>query len=404
MGKESMNIKFFTANFPYTKSEAYIENEIPIMASNANSVTIFPLAGFDDAELRETPENFKIEQLAEKVQTKLKLRDYLLLAKILLLELYYSNKKKYFLMNLRSMISRLKKAFLMARQLEHQGAVNSQDLYYSYWMNEWATVLLILKIEKKITHFIFRCGGFDIWDERSPGDYLPFRGIIYKYCSGVFPNSKQAEIYLKEKKLFAEKVNHKYWGTVDHGMAPFEKEEVFTIVSCSNVIPLKRINLIIDVLESIKEPIKWIHFGDGAELENISNYAKKIMKHHDVKFTGLIHNSEIYDFYKNNTVHLFITTSETEGLPVSIQEVISFGIPVIATNVGGMAEVVTDETGILIPAEVDIEKTAKIILDFKTSQKNSLPFRNGVREYWSKKFEADTIYQEFYTEIKKLVQ
>lgn len=45
--------------------------------------------------------------------------------------------------------------------------------------------------------------------------------------------------------------------------------------------------------------------------------------------------------------------SLSEGIPVSIMEAISFGIPIIATNVGGNAEIVNDETGVLIPVNID---------------------------------------------------
>ena len=50
-----------------------------------------------------------------------------------------------------------------------------------------------------------------------------------------------------------------------------------------------------------------------------------------------------------NDFDLFVNMSLSEGIPVSIMEAISFGIPIIATNVGGNAEIVNDETGVLIP-------------------------------------------------------
>lgn len=40
--------------------------------------------------------------------------------------------------------------------------------------------------------------------------------------------------------------------------------------------------------------------------------------------------------------------SDSEGIPVSIMEAMSFGIPVIARNVGGMSEIVNEENGLLL--------------------------------------------------------
>lgn len=54
-----------------------------------------------------------------------------------------------------------------------------------------------------------------------------------------------------------------------------------------------------------------------------------------------------------NDFDLFVNMSLSEGIPVSIMEAISFGIPIIATNVGGNAEIVNDETGVLIPVNID---------------------------------------------------
>ncbi len=53
---------------------------------------------------------------------------------------------------------------------------------------------------------------------------------------------------------------------------------------------------------------------------------------------GGISNAEVFQFYRDNKVDLFVNASTSEGLPVSIMEAISFGIPSIATNVGGLVK------------------------------------------------------------------
>lgn len=55
----------------------------------------------------------------------------------------------------------------------------------------------------------------------------------------------------------------------------------------------------------------------------------------DVELTVLLGNQLVYDFYRNNDVDVFVNLSESEGIPVSIIETISFGVPVVATDVGG---------------------------------------------------------------------
>jgi len=49
-------------------------------------------------------------------------------------------------------------------------------------------------------------------------------------------------------------------------------------------------------------------------------------------------------------VHIFITTSVSDGTPVSILEAMASGLPCIATNVGGIPEWIENgKTGLLIP-------------------------------------------------------
>ena len=57
----------------------------------------------------------------------------------------------------------------------------------------------------------------------------------------------------------------------------------------------------------------------------------------------------------------FITTSSTEGLPVSIQEAMAAGIPIIGTNVGGIPEMI-DGNGVLLSANPSNKEVAEAIL------------------------------------------
>ena len=98
---------------------------------------------------------------------------------------------------------------------------------------------------------------------------------------------------------------------------------------------------------------------------------------------------EIFEFYKETPIDLFISLSEAEGVPVSMMEAISFGIPILSTDVGGCREIVMEETGILIPLQTDMKDVARIISTFKDSNKNSTQFRNGVRTFWAEHFDVE---------------
>lgn len=74
-------------------------------------------------------------------------------------------------------------------------------------------------------------------------------------------------------------------------------------------------------------------------------------------------NQQVYDYYKSNKVDVFVNVSYSEGLPVSLMEASSFGIPVIATDVGGSAEIIDKEqkNGFLLDKDFEIGALQKKI-------------------------------------------
>jgi len=83
-------------------------------------------------------------------------------------------------------------------------------------------------------------------------------------------------------------------------------------------------------------------------------------------------------------------------VPVAIMEAISFGIPVLATNVGGVGEIVVDnETGILVKKDAAPIEIASLLNAFFSSSQNTLVFRKTVRKFWESNFNASQNYNNF---------
>ena len=280
----------------------------------------------------------------------------------------------------------------------------SDPIFYSFWMNQWALALSILKMKAKIKAFIFRCNGIDIYDERRNGNYMPFKKFNYKYTSLVVPNSSTSADYLVAKGIYPEKISTYYLGTKDFGIGLFDPTHKFTMISCGRISPEKRTHLIVEILQHIVFPIKWVHIGGKKEeLDKIVSLTKSLPDNIEVEFTGYLKtHHEIIEFYKENSANLFINTSSTEGLPVSIQEAISFGVPILATNVGGVREVVTSQSGILIDADFDPKAVAQIIDEFRASTFNSWDRHKKVRAFWRENFESISIYSDFYKLISRV--
>jgi glycosyltransferase involved in cell wall biosynthesis len=281
---------------------------------------------------------------------------------------------------------------------------------YSFWFYD-SIYLAWLKKKHRLEKAISRAHGGDLFEERGSLGNILFRNFQFKYLDQVYSVSKSGEIYLKNKyPFFPNKISTSYLGSQDYGFNEvFNKNEPFVLVSCAKVRNIKRIHKISEMLQYIDFPITWVHLGDeNLNAKNDSTIPiylenkSKLSSRSNVEFIakGLMDNDEIIKFYQNNTVHLFISLSEAEGVPVSMMEAISFGIPVLSTNVGGCKEIVTEKTGILIHLETEMQEIAKIITEFKDSQKNTQEFRKGVRHFWGIHFNAEMNYNLFFKSIE----
>ena len=144
-----------------------------------------------------------------------------------------------------------------------------------------------------------------------------------------------------------------------------EYKDEFLLLSCSNAIPIKRVDLIIDGLSVIADKkIKWVHIGGGNELDRLQKMAQKKLggkNNIQFEFADILPNDKVISFYKEHYVSCFITTTSTEGgSPVSVQEALSFGVPIIAASIGELPQMVSDN-GILLSENPTGEEVGRAI-------------------------------------------
>ena len=106
------------------------------------------------------------------------------------------------------------------------------------------------------------------------------------------------------------------------------------------------------------------------------------------------------EFYQKHSINLFINVSTTEGVPVSIMEALSFGIPVFATNVGGSSELVNKNVGKLLDVNFDVLTVSKELDNFLELNGNALKvYRDNAYQQYKDLADAEKNYNEFYNSI-----
>ena len=89
--------------------------------------------------------------------------------------------------------------------------------------------------------------------------------------------------------------------------------------------------------------------GDGPMRAMLVREVERLGVSDRVTLLSSLENAEVAEHLRN--ADLFCLPSFAEGVPVSLMEAMAIGVPVVATNVGGVAELVSDgETGRLVPA------------------------------------------------------
>ena len=78
--------------------------------------------------------------------------------------------------------------------------------------------------------------------------------------------------------------------------------------------------------------------GEGPEKKSLQSLAGSIGLDNDIIFAG--HRDDVYDLIQ--AMNVFVLPSYSEGIPLAMLEAMALGIPVVATEVGGIPEVITD--------------------------------------------------------------
>lgn len=265
--------------------------------------------------------------------------------------------------------------------------------------------IYIAKTEKD-NKIISRAHRYDLYEEFRKNKYIPCRELLIKNLDAVYPCSEDGTCYLQSRfPKYKNKIKTRFLGTLGCGQKKYNKEDELRIVSCSNVVPVKRLDLIVETLQHILDiNIKWTHFGDGIMMNQIKEMSRELPENIKIDFRGNVKNSDLLEVYKNNQFDLFLNVSLSEGIPVSIMEALSFGIPCIATDVGGTKEIVIDGyNGWLLKKDFKEEQLVNIIRNYcNLNNEQILKLRECAYESWKEKYNAKKNYTTFVDKLQKI--
>jgi colanic acid/amylovoran biosynthesis glycosyltransferase len=288
------------------------------------------------------------------------------------------------------------------------------DLAYCYWNNTQAYSACIAKRLGLIGIVVSRLHNYDVYEQRTRYNYMPLKRQFANTFDVLCALSEEGKKYIAQNYgMSPDTIQTRPLGVSlpDYVGSPSEFG-MLHLISVSYCTPVKRIDRIIRGLELAlprlpDRHVKWTHVGGGdlqKQLEQLAFRCFQNLRNIEVDFKGDLTTAEVRKWYSSTKIDLFINTSEYEGMPVSIMEAMSYGIPVIAPDVGGISDIVNSENGYLLPGNLsshDVEKA--IILMANALENNKNTYRNIARKTVEDKFDSAKNYKNFVNLLQTMV-
>lgn len=407
------NLILITNHYPHGHAESFIHLEIPFLQKSFDKVIVVSKNKDEETVRDYTFGNYRTDSASTFIE-KIKVLPQCFLRLPVLFQYLIneykslrSNGKEISLPIVRVAFHDLFKALILAdhiKRIIRKENLTGSLLLYSYWLTNSALATSFVESTSglKISR-VSRAHGGDVYEERHSRNYLSFREGLVRKLNFIFPISSHALSHIANQVPYSihPKLMVQRLGT----QAPInlfaqKTNPVFTLVSCSFMVPVKRVELIIDALAMIQKPLQWIHIGGGPLLEEMKQKAEYVVSHNpylSVCFKGTLSSDDIADFYANHYVDMFINTSEYEGIPVSMMEAQSFSIPILGINTGGISEIVDDSVGALVERQNATPKVlAQNILKFiLMTPEETATMRQAARKSWEARYQASENFSTF---------
>ena len=325
---------------------------------------------------------------------------------------YLFSSKKICIYNILHALNNTSNVLFFANGLRNFIKINgSIDMAYCYWNEAQAYAACLIKKEGGIRKVVSRTHRYDLYEERRKFHYMPLKRQFLPLFDRIFSLSEEGSSYLiHQYGCNIEQISISALGVslprvnsipTQHGF--------FHIVSVSFCVPVKRIDKLIKALEILatQKPslqIKWTHIGDGPLFDRLQTQtftAFEMLKNISFNFKGNLPNKRVKEFYTSEPIDVFINTSESEGIPVSIMEAMSYEVPAIAPNVGGISGLIGKDRGVLLNESPDVDEIERALASLMKRSKEK-QVRSAAKKNIITKYSASVNYPQFIQDLYKI--
>jgi glycosyltransferase involved in cell wall biosynthesis len=202
-----------------------------------------------------------------------------------------------------------------------------------------------------------------------------------------------------------QKIIRIYNGTVPLRRVPEDQclpKTGFTLVYVGRLEPIKNHSLLLHafrIASSTLPDLRLWMVGDGSERRKLEGLAAELGITANLTFWG--QQLDVTPFF--SSADAFVMSSRSEGLPVSLLQGFSLGVPAIVTDVGGMAEAVRLANAGLVVSATDAGDMAAAILEIARDDEGRRRFSRNAEIAFGTHFSFRTMadaYMDLYRKVR----
>lgn len=288
---------------------------------------------------------------------------------------------------LKKIIKHFKPDILHAHYATSYGLVGALTNFHPYIISSWGTDVMKFPhknfVAKSILGFNYKMADLLCATSYTISDYIK---LVTDKPVSVIPFGIDTE------KFKPQKVESLF------------KNGEFVVGSIKPVETIYNINILIQSFATLhlKYPnMRLLIVGDGTASKSLRELSKTLGVEDKVTFTGRIPFHEISTYY--NMLDVLVNVSEYESFGVSVIEAMACGKPVIVTNVGGLKEIVCDETLGLKVEPGNIEQTASAIATLMNNKEQYEKISVNAREHVMKNYNWENNLKQMIRAYKGLI-
>lgn len=290
---------------------------------------------------------------------------------------------------------------------------NKYDVFWSIMANYSGFGALFLKLRFKSVKFLLTL------QEGDPIKYIKRRVFfVYPLFKMIFKKADHIQTISNYLADFAKSMNGKNITVIPNGVdvknftKEFSEEEKsnlreklniknsdVVLVTTSRLVLKNGVKDVIKAVSLLPANYKFLILGEGDLRAELETLVGSLSLNDRIKFLGFVSHDQIPLYFSVSDI--FIRTSLSEGLGNSFLEAMAFGLPVVATPVGGILDFLKDgETGILVKPEDSLSTKEGILRLEDGNIKDNL--KNKAKDLVLNKYNWEIISRDFVNLFEKI--